>query len=138
MKRSKTFLTANILSALYSIYLLWTFGNAIIEAGGMDFIDAVGEYFELAFDVFGVISTAGIFLYTILVLLCIHILSFVIGCIIGWIAYVKKESGGAKFAAVLYLVGTICFPIYFIFGLPITIIGFIGAGKQKKLKLDLK
>lgn len=42
-------------------------------------------------------------------------------------------SGGAKFVATLYLIGTICFPVYLLFGLPITIVGFIGSGKQKRI-----
>ena len=133
MKRSKTLLVSNILATLYSVYLLWTFGGAIIEAGGADFVDAIGAYFELAFDLLGMSSPAVTFLYVILVLLCVHIVAFVLGCLIGWIAYSGKKSGGAKFAATLYLIGTICFPVYLFFGLPITIVGFVGGGKQKKI-----
>ena len=77
MKRSKTLLVSNILATLYSVYLLWTFGGAIIEAGGADFVDAIGAYFELAFDLLGMSSPAVTFLYVILVLLCVHIVSFV-------------------------------------------------------------
>ncbi len=135
MKRSKTLLVSNILATLYSIYLLWIFGGVIIEAGGIDFIDALGSYFELAFSLFGMSSPALTFLYVILVLLCIHILTFVVGCLFGWLAYVNKKSGSAKFAASLYLIGTICFPVYLFFGLPITIVGFIGGGKQKKINI---
>lgn len=131
--RSKTLLTANILATLYSVGLLWVFGGAIIEAGGMDFIDAIGAYFELAFDLLGMSSPAVTFLYAILVLACVHIVAFVLGCVFGWIAYAGKKSGGAKFAATLYLIGTLCFPVYLFFGLPITIIGFVGGGKQKKI-----
>ena len=133
MKRSKTLLVSNFLATLYSVYLLWTFGGAIIEAGGADFVDAIGAYFELAFDLLGMSSPAVTFLYVILVLLCVHIVAFVLGCLIGWIAYAGKKSGGAKFAATLYLIGTICFPVYLFFGLPITIVGFVGGGKQKKI-----
>ncbi len=39
----------------------------------------------------------------------------------------------ANFAAALYLIGTICFPVYILFGLLLTIIGFVGAGNQKKI-----
>lgn len=131
--RSIALLVSNILATLYSAFLLWTFGGAIIQAGGADFISAIGSYFELIFNVLGINSPEITFLYVILILLCVHIAAFVIGCLIGWIAYACKKSGAAKFAAVLYLLGTICFPIYFFFGLPITITGFIGGGKQKKL-----
>ena len=133
MKRSKTLLVSNILATLYSVYLLWTFGSAIIESGGADFIDAMGAYFELAFDLLGMSSPAVNFLYAIVILLCIHIVTFVLGCLIGWIAYAGKKSSGAKFAATFYLIGTICFPVYLFIGLPITIVGFVGSGKQKKI-----
>ena len=131
--RSVALLVSNILATLYSAFLLLTFGGAIIEAGGADFVNAVGAYFELIFNVLGINSPEITVLYVILILLCVHIAVFVIGCLVGWIAYACKKSGAAKFAAVLYLLGTICFPIYILFGLPITIIGFIGGGKQKKL-----
>lgn len=131
--RSIALLVSNILATLYSAFLLLTFGGAIIEAGGADFVNAVGAYFELIFNVLGINSPEITVLYVILILLCIHIAVFVIGCLVGWIAYACKKSGAAKFAAVLYLLGTICFPIYILFSLPITIIGFIGGGKQKKL-----
>lgn len=131
--RSIALLVSNILATLYSAFLLLTFGGAIIEAGGADFVNAVGAYFELIFNVLGINSPEITVLYVILILLCVHIAVFVIGCLVGWIAYACKKSGAAKFAAVLYLLGAICFPIYILFGLPITIIGFIGGGKQKKL-----
>lgn len=54
------------------------------------------------------------------------------GALIGRMAYAGKKSGGAKFAVTRYLIGTVCFPLYLIFGLPITIVGFFGGGKQKK------
>ncbi|MBE6904479.1 MAG: hypothetical protein E7480_07725 [Ruminococcaceae bacterium] len=133
MNRSKTLLVSNILATLYSVYLLCIFGGAIIEAGGADFIDTIGAYFELAFNILGMNSTAVTVLYVILVLLCVHIVTFIIGCLIGWIAYASKKSGTAKLAAILYLIGTICFPVYLFFGLPITIVGFVGSGKQKKI-----
>ncbi|MBO5230993.1 MAG: hypothetical protein J6B88_00075 [Clostridia bacterium] len=135
MKRSKTLLVSNIMALAYSVYLLWIFGGAIIEAGGADFIDAVEAYFELLFNLLGTDSSAVVFLYVLVVLLCIHIAAFVLGCLVGWIAFARKKSGGAKFAATLYLIGTICFPVYLLFGLPITIIGFIGGGKQKKINI---
>lgn len=133
MKRSKALLVSNILATAYSAYLLWTFGSAIIEAGGADFIDAMGAYFEIVFELFGTSSPELNFLYAIVILLCVHIVAFVLGCLIGWIAYAGKKSGSAKFAATLYLIGTICFPVFLIFGLPITIVGFVGGGKQKKI-----
>lgn len=133
MKRSKTLLVSNILATLYSVYLLWTFGGAILQAGGMDFVDALGAYFELAFELLGMSSPAVTVIYVILVLLCVHVCAFVLGCLIGWMAYIGKKSVGAKLAATLYLIGTICFPVYVPFALPVTIIGYVGGGKQKKI-----
>lgn len=131
--RSKTLWVSNVLATAYSAWLIWTFGGAVIRAGGADYIEAVGAYFRFAFQMLGLSSPAMNFLYAAVILLCLHIVTFVLGCLIGWISCAGKRSGGAKFAATLYLIGTICFPIYFIFGLPITIVGFIGGGKQKKL-----
>ena len=131
MKRSKALLTSNILATLYSASLLWVFGGAIIKAGGTDFIRAMSAYFKFAFELLGVTSPTANFLLAIVILLWIHIICFVLGCIIGWIAFACGKSGGAKAAAILYLIGTICFPVYLVFGLPITIVGFVGSGKQK-------
>ena len=63
MKRSKALFVANILATLYSAYLLWTFGGAIIEAGGVEFIDAIGAYFELVFDLLGMIFQIPIYFH---------------------------------------------------------------------------
>ena len=133
MKRSKSFLLANILATLYTAYLLWTIGGAVVEAGGAEYVEAIRTYFELVFDILGLDSPAVTLLYTLLILICVHIAAFAVGCLIGWIAYARKKSGGAKFAATLYLLGAICFPVYLLFGLPIAIIGFVGGSKQKKI-----
>lgn len=132
--RSKILLISNILATIYSSILLWWFGSAVVEAGGFDYISAVVEAFEIL-ESFSIESE---FLQVLLILLCVHIVVFALGCIIGWIAYLSKKSGFAKFASTLYIVGTICFPIYLFFGLPITIIGFIGGSKQKKINKTAK
>lgn len=131
--RSKTLLFSNIFATLYSAFLLSTFGGAIIEAGGVDYIYALNSYFAAAFNVLGMNSPTLTFLYVILILLCAHIVLFSLGCLFGWIAYIGKRSGGAKFAAFLYLLGTVAFPVYLFFGLPICILGFVGGSKQKKI-----
>lgn len=136
MKRSIALLASVIFSTIYSVFLLFTFGGAIIYAGGMDFVNAVGAYFEFAINLIGADSATLNFLYVIVILLCVHIVVFVIGCLLGWISFITRKSGLAKLAAVLYLIGSICFPIYIFIGLPITIIGFIGGGKQKKLNAN--
>ncbi len=136
--RSKTLLVSNILATLYSGVLFWIFGGmfiTLIEIAGTEFIDFFVAYFELVFDLFELLGMSSelTFIYVFIALFLIHIVVFPLGCVIAWISYIAKKSGGAKFAATLYLIGTICFPIYLIFGLPITIIGFIGSGKQKKI-----
>ena len=133
MKRSITLLISNILATFYAAYLLWTFGGAIIAAGGTEYLDALGAYFEFAFELLGTQSSGVTFLYVILILLGVHIATFTLGCLLGWLAWLCKKSGGAKFAATLYLIGTLCFPIYIFLGLPVTIIGFVGGSKQKKI-----
>lgn len=139
--RSKALLVSNILATVYSLGLLFVFGGAIIQAGGMDYVYALGEYFNSVFELLELIGASLpwlTILYVIFVLLCVHISLFALGCLIGWISYAGKRSGGAKFAAVLYLLGTICFPLYLYFGLPITIIGFTGGGKQAKINKEAK
>lgn len=131
--RSKILLISNVLATIYSAILLWWFGGAIIEAGGLEYISAVVD----AFKILESFSIEIEILQLLLILLCIHIVSFTFGSIIGWIAYLTKKSGGAKFAATLYLLGTICFPIYLFYALPITVIGFIGGSKQKKINKTL-
>lgn len=125
--RSKVLLVSNILATIYSAFLFYWFGSAIIETGGIEYISALGD----AFEILKAFSIGVEFIEVLLILLCVHIVGFVFGCIIGWISYLAKKSGGAKFAATLYLIATICFPIYLFYGLPITIIGFIGGSKQK-------
>lgn len=138
MKRSIALLVSNILATAYSIYLLVVFGGAIIEAGGAEFVEAIGTYFKVVFELFGTSSSAINFMYAVVALLCVHIVVFTLGSLISWIAFLAKKSGGAKFAATLYLLGTICFPVYLFFGLPITIAGFIGGGNQKKINAKQK
>ena len=130
--RSKVLLVSNILTTIYSSLLLWTFGGVIIEAGGLDYIEYWQQYFDLLFELSGYSATAEIIM-TIVILLLVHIATFVLGAIFGWIAYLSKKSGLAKFAATLYLIGTICFPIYILSGLPLAIIGYVAGGKQKEI-----
>ena len=135
--RSKALLVSNVLSTIYAGYLLWFFGGALIAAGGMDYIEYCQQTFGALFDLVGFSSASVNVIYAIVILLVVHICVFALGAIFGWIGYLAKKSGWAKFAATLYLIGTICFPIYIFFGLPLTIIGFVGGGKQKKLNVSV-
>ena len=137
MKRSKILLVSNVLATVYSGYLLWTFGGAVIKAGGIEYIDALLEYFETAFSVLEMLGTSSAtltVLYVVLILLAAHIVLFVLGTIVGWLSFIGKKPG--KGAAVLYLIGTLCFPVYLFFGLPVTIVAFVGSKKQKKINAE--
>ena len=135
--RSKTFLVSNILSSVYAGYLLWLFGGAVIAAGGMEYIEYCKQTFGVVFDLVGYSSASVNVIYAIVILLIVHICTFALGVIFGWIGYIARKSGLAKFAATLYLIGTICFPIYILFGIPLTVIGFVGGSKQKQLNVSV-
>lgn len=134
--RSKVLLVSNIVASVYAIFLLWYFGGACVSAGGVSFIEYWKLYFNFVYDFAGFSSASVNIIYALLALLGVHICTFVLGAIVGWIGYIAKKSGAAKFAAVMYLLGTICFPIYIMFGLPILILGFVGSSKQKQLNLS--
>lgn len=133
MKRSKTLLAANILSTLYVIYLFTAFIGMMIKLAEAELTEMIGAYFAFLIELAGSNSSLEVFLCVVFALLCIHVALFFLGFLFGWIAYAAKKSGLAKFAATLYLLATICFPIYIFVGLPITIVGFIGGGKQKQI-----
>ena len=135
--RSKTLLVSNILSTISASVLLYIFGGGIVAAGRMDYIAYCRQYFSLAYELLGFSSLSMNVVYAIVILLLIHIVTFTLGVLFGWIGYSAKKSGLAKFAATLYLIGTICFPIYIFFGLPLTIIGYVGGGKQKKINISI-
>lgn len=131
--RSKSLLVSNILSTLYSLFLLWIFGGAIIAAGGLDYIYFMQDYFSLVFNLIGYSTVSVTVLYVVLILLLLHIFAFTLGFIFAWIGYGVKSSGLAKFSAVLFLIGTLCFPIYIFPCLPLTILAFVGGNNQKKI-----
>lgn len=131
--RSKALLVSNIFATIYAGILLGTFGEVIFSAGGVSGMRTLVRSFALVFELIGSKASSVDFLNIILILLTVNIVTFTLGAVMGWSGYFSKKSGLAKFAAILYLIGTVCFPIYIVFGLPITVIGFIGGGKQKKL-----
>lgn len=142
--RSKALFVANLLATAYTAFLIYVFGEAIVEIvkliaeyGGEEVVEFVVAYFQFGFEVLfefaGAAATNIALMYALIILMLLHIVFFPLGMLIGWIAWISKKSGGAKFAATLYLLGTIFFPILLIFGLPITIMGYVGASKQKKI-----
>lgn len=109
--RSKVLCIATALATAYSIYLISYFVGGTASSSGSE---AVG----------GAIATA---------LVTPHMLMFSIGAIFGWLGVFLKKSWAALVAAILYSVGTLCFLAYFMFGIPILVLGFVGYSKQKKL-----
>ncbi len=132
--KKKSLLIANIVATVYAGYLLYAFGMPIIKAGGFDYLEDVVQSFQILFQLLGTESAALNFLAVFTALLGIHILAFPVGCIAGWIGLIREKRSFAKFGAWMYLIGTICFPLYIVYGLPITILGFVGCRKQKELK----
>ncbi len=111
--RSKILFVSNTLALLYAIYLIVYFFGGMLSTDGMA-------------------AVAG-GLATILVLP--HMLLFLIGAIFGWIGFLAKQNWAALTAAILYSVGTLFFLAYFMFGVPILVLGFVGFANQKKLSL---
>ncbi len=109
--RSKSLLTATILATIYAIYLItYFYGNTASAEGA----EAIGS----------AIATA---------MVTPHMTMFLIGAAFGWLGFLLKVNWGALVAAILYAVGVFMFLAYFIFSLPIMILGFIGFSNQKKL-----
>lgn len=132
--RSKTLFVSNILVSLYSVLLTWFFiGFAILDVGGKGIINAVGGFFEAAFKTVHIDLAIISYLSLLGVLALAHLAVFLVGCVVAWVAYAKKSQTVAIAAAVIFLIGTICSPINFIFGLPVTVATFIGANNQKIL-----
>ncbi|MBE7012614.1 MAG: hypothetical protein E7416_00845 [Ruminococcaceae bacterium] len=110
-KRSKCLFVATALATCYAIYLIsYFFGTTASSEGA----EAVG----------GAIATA---------LVMPHMIMFLIGAVFGWIGVFAKKTWAALVGAILYSVGTLMFMMYFMFGVPILVLGFIGYSKQKKL-----
>ncbi len=110
-KRSKMLFVATALATIYAVYLISYFFGATAAAEGAE---AIG----------GAIATA---------LVMPHMIMFFIGAIFGWLGYFIKASWAALVAAILYSVGTLFFLAYFMFGVPLLVLGFVGYSKQKKI-----
>ncbi len=131
--RSKVLLVSNVLASVYAAILLWNIGGGIIAAGGFDYIIDSVNILNTVLKILGTGAMPVIVIYIAAGLFIAHILLFALGAIFGWCGYAACKSGMAKAAAVFFLLGTIAFPIYLVFGLPIMIIAFVGSSMQKKL-----
>ena len=114
-KRSVCLLITTLLASFYAIYLLIYFSGGV--APSADTSEAIG----------GAIATA---------LVLPHMILFLAGAIFSWIGYFLRANWGALVAAILYSVGTLFFLAYFMFGVPLLVLGFISYAKQKKLNLQ--
>lgn len=94
--RSKTLLVSNILSTIYAAVLLYIFGGGIVAAGGMDYIAYCRQYFSLAYELLGFSSLSMNVVYAIVILLLIHIVTFTLGVLFGWIGYSAKKKRFSK------------------------------------------
>lgn len=111
-KRSTALWIATIMATAYSIYLMVYFAGVNSNAEGT--AEAIG----------GALAT---------VLVTPHMIMFALGAIFGWLGVFLKASWSALVAAILYTVGMVLFFAYFMFALPIMIVGYIGYANQKKL-----
>lgn len=114
--RSKILFVANAVATIYAIYLISYFYGGTLNSDGAE---AVG----------GAIASA---------LVTPHLAMFLIGAVFGWLGFALKANWAALVAGILYSVGTLLFPLYFMFGVPILVLGFVGYSKQKKLNLGNK
>lgn len=113
-KRSKVLFVCAILATIYVIYLITYFAGA---TNSEDAAEAIG----------GAIAT---------VIVIPHLIVMILGTIFAWLGFILRKNWGALVGAILYCVGLILFPPYFIFTIPLIILGFVGFSKQKKLNMN--
>ncbi len=110
-KRSVILLITAILSTAYFIYLIAYFGNAIGGSTGDEQLGAA-------------IATA---------LVLPHMIVVVLGAIFCWLGYFLRKKGFALVGAILFCVALALFVWYFMFTIPLLVLGFIGYANQGKL-----
>ena len=104
------------LATAYVVYLLCYFIGGTASSTGTDAVA-------------GALATA---------MIAPHAIVFLIGAILGWLGFLFKQSWAALVAAILYSVGTVLFLAYFMFGVPILTLGFIGYVNQNKIGKHIK
>lgn len=134
--RSKALLASNILASIYipilfgtTILLIEQISKIRINIPYMSF-----EFWILIFKLVQYSSTALTTVFVIIVLALLHVVLFVLAILLGWIAYARKSWGTGLASAIIYLVGSVIFPISLVLVLPIMsiVFGFIGAFDQRK------
>lgn len=134
--RSKALLASNILASIYipilfgtTILLIEQISKIRVNIPYMSF-----EFWILIFKLVQYSSTALTTVFVIIVLALLHVVLFVLAILLGWIAYARKSWGTGLSSAIIYLVGSVIFPISLVLVLPIMsiVFGFIGAFDQRK------
>lgn len=134
--RSKALLASNILASIYipilfgtTILLIEQISKIRVNIPYMSF-----EFWILIFKLVQYSSTALTTVFVIVVLALLHVVLFVLAILLGWIAYARKSWGTGLASAIIYLVGSVIFPISLVLVLPIMsiVFGFVGAFDQRK------
>ncbi len=114
-ERSKLLFVTAILALAYAIYLIVYVSNANGSAG--DTAEQVGT----------AIGTA---------LLLPHIVMVSLGAIFSWLGFGLKACWAILVGAILFCVATLFMPLYFMFTVPLLVLGFIAFSKQKKINAN--
>lgn len=114
-EKSKMLLISVILATAYFIYLVCYFTGVISQSGSS--AETVG----------GAVATA---------LVMPHMIAMGIGAIFAWLGFFIKANWAALVGAILYAVSAVLFLPYFMFSVPILVLGFVGYAMQRKLKLQ--
>lgn len=110
--RSKVLFVCALLATIYVIYLIVYFmGVSTVP----DEAEALG----------GMVATA---------VVMPHMATSGLGAIFSWLGFFLRKNWAALTGAILYCVGLVLFPLYFMYSAPLIILGFVGYSKQKELQ----
>ncbi|MDE6150221.1 MAG: hypothetical protein K2F81_09080 [Ruminococcus sp.] len=116
-QRSKMLFVTSVLSLAYAIYII----SYVVKANS-DAADAAEK-------VGSALATA---------MLTPHMVMMILGAIFCWLGFFLKANWGALVGAILFCVGLVFMPIYFMFSVPLLIFGFISFSNQKKINQSRK
>ena len=114
-KRSKALFTANVLGALYAIYLMSHFFGSVASTEGAEQVGAG-------------IATALVMPHLVLVLLSV---------LFGVLGFFLRSNGFNLTSGILYCVATIAFLLYFMFTIPMIVLAFVGYSNQRKMNANV-
>ena len=110
--RSKVLFVATVLSILYVVYVFSSLASSASSATSD--AEMVGTGLAAA-------------------ILMPHIISMGLGAVFCALGFGLAKSWGALVGSILFCVGLVLMPLYFMFALPLIILGFIGYSKQKSI-----